>query len=101
MSVSSPRHTNLILEGTATTHQANCKYGNFAGAQCVSVCSAYLLYSYYNNQTPISLTQQLDEILLLGSNIDAFQRTNGYLQMDEFAQLSNVPSFVREIGGGR
>ncbi|AIB03219.1 large tegument protein [Bovine gammaherpesvirus 6] len=83
--------TGLHLEGTATTNQGDCKFGPFAGSQCLSICVCYLASSYYNNETPVTSKTQLDEVLENGSHVDRILRNEGYIPKDRFAQLSDIP----------
>ncbi|UNP64457.1 tegument protein [Saguinine gammaherpesvirus 1] len=70
---------DLKFEGVASTHQADCKYGEFAGSQCLSNCVVYLASSYFNNETPLTTTEDLDLVLELGTRLDFILRKSGTL----------------------
>lgn len=89
---------DLKVEGTASTHQADCKYGEFAGSQCLSNCVVYLASSYFNNETPLTTTEDLDLVLELGTRLDFILRKSGTLPSGLYAQLHHVPSYIQAPG---
>lgn len=87
--------SSMRLEGLATTNQGDCRFGPYAGSQCLSICVVYLASSYYNNSIPITDTSDLDEIISLGTRLDATLRNKNLLPKNKFAQLSHIPSVLK------
>ncbi len=90
----------LRILGTASCNQAHCKFGRFAGIQCVSNCVLYLVKSFLAGR-PLTSRPELDEVLDEGARLDALMRQSGILKGHEMAQLTDVPSSVVLRGGGR
>lgn len=86
---------NLKLEGTASSHQADCRFGPHAGSQCLSNCVVYLASSFFNNDTPITSTHGLDKVLADGALVDAVIRDTGILATGQYAQLHHIPSQIK------
>ncbi|ABB22283.1 large tegument protein-like protein [Ovine gammaherpesvirus 2] len=84
---------SLVLRGTASTHQGHCKFGPYAGSQCLSVCVYYLTSSYISD-SPLTSRNALDDVLLNGSLLDRILRTENFIPHNEFAQLSNIPKVL-------
>ncbi|ATA58295.1 Large tegument protein [Eptesicus fuscus gammaherpesvirus] len=84
----------LCLEGRASTHQSDARYGRYAGSQCVSNCAMYLISSFFNRGKPIVSRDQLDDVLRRGAKCDYLLRHGGHLREDQHAQLSHVPSQI-------
>nr|WIV69212.1 tegument protein [Bovine gammaherpesvirus 4] len=89
-----PIFQKFKLEGIATTHQANVKYGKYAGSQCLSNCVIYLASSYFNSEIPVTSTHDLDRVLELGSRLDFLIRRSGFLGENQYAQLHHIPAFI-------
>ncbi|UNZ86693.1 tegument protein [Murine herpesvirus strain 4556] len=83
------------IEGTASTNQADCKFGENAGAQCLSNCIIYLMSSYFNNEAPITETHDLNKVLKFGAELDSNLRKLGLLSPGQYAQLDHVPCYVQ------
>ncbi|AJG42991.1 tegument protein [Harp seal herpesvirus] len=100
MALSQPPQTLKLQDfeypilGTASSHQGDCKYGPHAGSQCLSNCVSYLLYSFYNKQTPVTNKDELDTVLQMGAQIDSVLRESNRLEPSQFAQLSDIPGFL-------
>ncbi|AAC95588.1 large tegument protein [Ateline gammaherpesvirus 3] len=89
-----PIFQKLHLEGIASTHQADKKYGQYAGSQCLSNCVMFLVSSYYNDETPITSLHGLNDILKYGAKIDFILRRSGQLGHNQYAQLHHIPGFI-------
>ncbi|AGY30750.1 ORF64 [Retroperitoneal fibromatosis-associated herpesvirus] len=85
----------LRMEGVASTHQADPRFGIHAGSQCLSNCVMYLASCYYNRETPLLDTPSLDDILEKGSRLDFILRQSGLLGFQQYAQLHHIPSYLR------
>nr|BEG23059.1 large tegument protein [Macronycteris gammaherpesvirus 1] len=85
---------SVIVEGLASNHQGECKYGKYAGMQCLSNCVTFLLYSYYNKSVPITETANLDHILNVGAKVDFILRENGHIDKTKFVQLKEIPGVI-------
>ncbi|ACY41134.1 large tegument protein [Wood mouse herpesvirus] len=83
------------IEGTASTNQADCKFGENAGAQCLSNCIIYLMSSYFNHETPITETHDLNKVLKFGAELDNNLRKLGLLSPGQYAQLDHIPCYVQ------
>ncbi|AJE29720.1 ORF64 [macacine gammaherpesvirus 12] len=90
-----PIFSKFKVEGVATTHQADCRFGQYAGSQCLSNCVIYLAQSYFNKESPVTDTNDLDDVLRRGSTLDFILRRSGTLGYNQYAQLHHVPSFIR------
>ncbi|AYA49803.1 hypothetical protein [macacine gammaherpesvirus 13] len=90
----------LRILGTASCNQSHCKFGRFAGIQCVSNCVLYLVKSFLAGR-PLTSRPELDEVLDEGARLDALMRQSGILRGHEMAQLTDVPSSVTLRAGGR
>ncbi|AIA62101.1 orf64 [Alcelaphine gammaherpesvirus 2] len=93
MATKAPADAGLHLLATASSHQGDCKYGPFAGSQCLSVCVYYLASSYVK-EAPVDSREGLDDVLLHGSQLDRLLRTANFIPFNAFAQLSNVPKVL-------
>ncbi|CAA45687.1 unnamed protein product [Saimiriine gammaherpesvirus 2] len=89
-----PLFKKLNLEGIASTHQADEKYGQYAGSQCLSNCVMFLVSSYYNDETPVTSLHGLNEILKYGAKIDFILRRSGQLGHNQYAQLHHIPGYI-------
>ncbi|QDQ69275.1 large tegument protein [Colobine gammaherpesvirus 1] len=85
----------LRMEGMASTHQADCRFGTHAGSQCLSNCVVYLTSCYYNREVPLLDTPSLDDVLERGSKLDFILRQSGLLGFQQYAQLHHIPSYLR------
>ncbi|AAK95420.1 BPLF1 [Macacine gammaherpesvirus 4] len=90
----------LRILGTASCNQSHCKFGRFAGIQCVSNCVLYLVKSFLAGR-PLTSRPELDDVLDEGARLDALMRQSGILRGHEMAQLTDVPSSVTLRAGGR
>nr|UTK45372.1 large tegument protein [Equid gammaherpesvirus 5] len=88
-------YQRFTLEGLASYHQGVvCKFGRYAGMQCLSNCTAYLMYSYYNRGAPLKDTMELDYILYIGSKIDFVLRQGGSIAPNRYVQIQEIPATV-------
>ncbi|ARW78126.1 large tegument protein [Common bottlenose dolphin gammaherpesvirus 1 strain Sarasota] len=87
-------YKSLRVEGLASAHQGDPRFGEYAGMQCLSVCVAYLASSYYNNMSPVVDRHALDEVLRLGTKLDFMLRKSQYLSEHQYAQLGHVPGVL-------
>ncbi|UTM05467.1 large tegument protein [Equid gammaherpesvirus 2] len=88
-------YQKFTLEGLASNHQGvACKFGRYAGMQCLSNCTAYLLYTYYNGGVPLKDRTELDHVLNVGSKIDFVLRQGGSIAPDQYVQIAEIPGTV-------
>lgn len=85
--------TDVKIIGKASCNQANCKFGKYAGIQCLSNCVIYSLYSFHNN-APINSTLDLDEVLEIGAKLDNQLREKNVISGTQMAQLTNIPGEI-------
>ncbi|QFQ66841.1 ORF 64 [Macacine gammaherpesvirus 5] len=90
-----PIFSKFKIEGVATTHQADCRFGQYAGSQCLSNCVIYLAQSYFNREAPVTDTNDLDDVLRQGATLDFILRRSGTLGYNQYAQLHHIPSFIK------